>query len=71
MIVNLGTIPNLQGDYIITEPIEAEMLEFLVNKPPDRVRDYIRRLSGIAKILLDKKVRVQKIDPETFPEYYI
>ena len=71
MIVKLGTIPSLQGDYVITEPMEAEMLDFLVNEPPDRVRDYIGQLQGMSRVLWTKLVRVQKIDPETFPEYYI
>ena len=71
VIVNLGTLKDIEGDYIIIDAYEAPMLDFLVNEEPEKVRAFIRNLTGVAKILYNKKVKVKKVTKKEFPEYYI
>ena len=69
--MTLGHFRHAIYDYVITDCLEAEMLSFLVNEPPDKVKSFVNNLQGMSRVLYNKKVKVKEITPKKDPEYYI
>jgi hypothetical protein len=71
MIIRLSKIPELSGDYVILDGIDWALPDNLKYKTQKQIKSWILGLRGVSRLILQNKVRVERITPEKNPEYFI
>ena len=66
MTLTIGEIARSNKTYVAIDESD-----FLYNKTSFEIKHLVKNLSGMSRYLLNKKIKVKEISPETNPEYFI
>jgi hypothetical protein len=61
----------INREYVIIEGVDWELPDFLKYKTKADLMDWILTLQGVSRLILQQKVRVERVTPEKNPEYFI
>jgi hypothetical protein len=70
-IVTMQSMPSLTGEYLIIEGIDWDLPPEFLHKRSSDIQVLMNTMRGISRMIFSKKVKVKKVNPIDYPEYFI